>query len=259
MEFKFLTHALSMILITFAVVNADARLLKDLKCTKTVHVAGLNTDVDMAAAEDLWMNGGAMAYPASAAASNVISDSANDAAAGTGARTVFIWGLDSNYDEISETATLNGTTLVALTNSYLRFLGAYVVTAGSGATNAGNISLRQSTTVYGYMGLGKGQALMASYTVPRNHRGYITGVEGSIYLAAGSLAIYDLFVRPLSGIFYQATSPFSVTTAGGSQVQRKFDSPIYIPQKTDVKISVSTVSADNTQAFGAFDLCLEKI
>ena len=39
---------------------------------------------------------------------------------GTGARTVLIEGLDENYDIQSETVTMDGTTNVVTTNTYIR-------------------------------------------------------------------------------------------------------------------------------------------
>lgn len=83
----------------------------------------------------------------------MLSDSVNDTAAGTGARTVFISGLDSNYDVISETVTLNGTSAVQTVRSYLRVNSFLIMSAGSGKTNAGSITLRVT-------GGGSTQALM---------------------------------------------------------------------------------------------------
>ena len=86
----------------------------------------------------LWPGGGTLyAYPSAATVLKISSANANDAAAGTGARTVVVNGLDADYNEISETVILNGQTAVNTVNSYLRFGEILVLTAGSGGTAAG--------------------------------------------------------------------------------------------------------------------------
>ena len=64
----------------------------------------------------------------------VVSSSANDAAAGTGARTVTIYGInDTNgsWTEDTETVTMNGTTAVALTKQWRRVYRVRVTTSGT--------------------------------------------------------------------------------------------------------------------------------
>ena len=82
---------------------------------------GRNNDIDTSTVpEEIWNGGGLRYYPSTAAALNVVSTNANDTAAGTGARTVRVTGLDANWNEISEIVTLNGLTPVQTVNSYLR-------------------------------------------------------------------------------------------------------------------------------------------
>lgn len=76
----------------------------------------------------------------------VASASANDTAAGTGARTIKVYGLDKDYNPLIETITLNGQTPVVGTLNFIRVFAAYVATAGSGGVNAGDIAIiRQGT------------------------------------------------------------------------------------------------------------------
>lgn len=132
-----------------------------------VALLGHNPDIPTASAEDVWEGGGD--YPLLAAASQleIVSTSAADAAAGTGARTVLIQGLDANWLPISETLTLNGTTPVTTVNSYLRINLMTTVTAGSGGQNAGDLTLRVvgggSTQSIARAGYGFGR--QAVYTV----------------------------------------------------------------------------------------------
>lgn len=70
---------------------------------------------------------------------SVSSTNANDTAAGTGARTVLITGLDENYNDVTESIILNGLTGVNTTKQFIRVFKVRVTTAGSGATAAGDI------------------------------------------------------------------------------------------------------------------------
>ena len=133
----------------------------------TVRKFGYNADVD-AGTEDIWIGGGSLNWPSAAAATNIISSSTDDdASPATGANTVTVEGLDANYQLVRETAEMNGQTQVALTTQFLRVFRAWVATAGTGLTNAGNIDVRHTTTILARIGTGDGQTLQAGYTVPK--------------------------------------------------------------------------------------------
>lgn len=85
--------------------------------------------------------------PAAAAQRSVASASANDTAAGTGARSVRITYFDnSGNGPLFETVTLNGTTAVNTVATDIRFIESMeVVTAGSLFANAGIITLYGAT------------------------------------------------------------------------------------------------------------------
>ena len=105
-----------------------------------VIVFGYNPDVDTAE-ESVWPDGGTVPHPTVASVLKVSSSSANDTSAGTGARTVYIEGLNGDYAVVSETVILNGQTAVNTVNSYLYVNAFYVVTVGSGGANAGDINV----------------------------------------------------------------------------------------------------------------------
>ena len=85
--------------------------------------------------------------PASNAQRSMASSSANDTAAGTGARTVEItYYTTTGTGPFTETITLNGTTPVNTVATNIRFIEELdVETVGSGGANAGTISLFGST------------------------------------------------------------------------------------------------------------------
>lgn len=90
-------------------------------------------------AETIWPEGGRYVFPAAASVMTLSSTSALDTNGGTGARTVLVTGLDSNWVEIAETVTLNGTTGVSTTQSFFRVNRLDVVSAGTAKTNQGSL------------------------------------------------------------------------------------------------------------------------
>jgi len=72
-----------------------------------IHKFGYNPDIANSN-ETIWSQGGVYTYPTSASTMYISSSSTADTAAGTGARTATVSGLDANFDEISETVSLNG-------------------------------------------------------------------------------------------------------------------------------------------------------
>ena len=75
---------------------------------------GMN-DAVTSGTEEVWSPGAVRVLPTSAGALSVVSSSTADdsAAVGTGAWTIRVEGLDSNYEEIAETIILDGQVAVA--------------------------------------------------------------------------------------------------------------------------------------------------
>lgn len=152
-----------------------------------VHKFGRNSDVGTAF-EDIWETGGVYSWPTSASTLEAISTDANDTAAGTGARTVTIEGLDADFNEISETITMNGVSASSATAlSFLRVNRAYVVQSGAyssttSGSNIGNITIRVSgagatqATIQVDALAGKGQTEIARYTVPAGKVAFVKSV-----------------------------------------------------------------------------------
>ena len=130
---------------------------------------GRNDDID--GNEEVWELGTARVLPSAAAVLAIVSSStADDAVAtGTGAWTIQVEGLDANYDEISEVITLDGTVSVGSSASFLRVNRAYIVTAGTGESNAGNITVSIGGDAQAYIEATEGQTHQTHYTVPNEH------------------------------------------------------------------------------------------
>ena len=211
--------------------------------------------------ESVWDAGGVYAYPGSASTMTVSSSSANDAADGTGARTVVIAGLDANYAEASETITLNGQTAVTTIKSYIRMFRARVLTAGSGGTNAGNINIGTGTVtsgvpanLYARISAGEGQTLMTIYTVPAGYTAYMQqGTISSGTEQSNKYVTVRLKVRPFGETFQTK----ALVTLANQFIGFDFGVALAIPEKSDIEARAISSSGENAVA-ATFSLILEQ-
>lgn len=207
-----------------------------------VIVFGYNPDLDTSE-ESVWPDGGTIAHPTVASVLDIVSSDAADASAGTGARTVYIEGLDGDYNIVSEIVTLNGTTNVSTVEEYLYINQFYVVTAGSGGANAGTITAKLSTTLYDLIAIGYNQRTTAHYCIPAGYTGYMTTGVITAGQASGSTAV-TAFLKQHGpdGILRVG----AVTTLNNGSIQYDFETPYVIPEKNCVGASAVGASANNS-------------
>ena len=215
--------------------------------------------------EDLWSGGGSYAfYPTTAQAMEIVSDSDDDLdITGIGARTVMIFGLDSNWDEISETIELNGQNSVDLNLTYIRIYRAIVVTAGSSNTNVGNITIEQdggAGDTGAYIEATDGQTQQAIYTIPRGKTGYF--LKGYVGIAddgkTAETAEFKWKAKANNGVngAWATKGQISCSTLGSSWWQYEYGVPAgQIPEKTDIKLECTTTTAAMGMV-GGFDILM---
>jgi len=220
------------------------------------YVRGYNADLDASSAdEDVTPYGNhtwAAAVQAAADIDIVSSDAADDAA-GTGARTIVLTGLDSDWLLQSETIALDGTTDVHPANDYIRILSAYVATVGTGGVNAGTITLDvNGSSTQLQIPIGHGRGIQGVYTVPADYSGaYIVAWSASVMNKAGGYVNFVLDARENGGS-WQTHQLIGVSSAQSYWEQFLF--PDYIPAKTDIRLRAIDASADNLIVAGGFQL-----
>jgi len=128
----------------------------------------------------------------------IVSTSANDAAAGSGLRQVQLWYIDANLDRQTEILTLNGTTPVLTTATNIRYLDGYkeVSFAVNVSAAAGTVSLKTSpdnVTIASSLGV---MDTGGVHFVPRNK----TAIFDDLSIYAGSSnnsGYYIIYSAPL--------------------------------------------------------------
>lgn len=91
---------------------------------------------------DVTDQGGIRGEITSAESLEILSDDVNDTSAGTGLRTVLLVALDENDERQNVVISMNGTTAVAVSGTYLNPERIVSITSGSSGNNAGTITLR---------------------------------------------------------------------------------------------------------------------
>lgn len=220
---------------------------------------GLNTDLDSGVKEDIWSAGGTKTDTTSADVLEVLSSNAADTAAGTGARTVLIYGYDSNYDFITEAVTLNGTSAVETTQSFIDIYRCIVTSSGSGVYNAGNITIRQKTgpITVGQIPAGYNITQMSHFIIPNGYTGFLQGVSGGIsgdQSGAGTkVGILSLEQKPFGGTWIRGFTAGFTSESGPVQFQQPLKSAY--TQKTRIKATGITESNNTSvEAFFSFIL-----
>lgn len=149
-----------------------------------VHKFGRNPNIPVSTTEDIWLTGGTMTWPTAAAVVSVTSTSANDdgnPTSNTGAHDLTIEGVDGSFEAVSETITLNGTSAVTTSASFLRVNRAYIVSGGTyHDDNEGAIIGTISGSTMFSIGAGVGQTEVARYSVPAGKSIYITDITPNV-------------------------------------------------------------------------------
>ena len=191
----------------------------------------------------IWENATTYTYITSASTLTLASTSASD---DTVAK-VLISGLDSGFNQISETLQMNGVTGVTTLNSYYRVNNLVLISAGTGqTTNVGVITLKQSSNVIAQINAGIGKSQSTVYTVPAGYTFYLdlAEVNTSNSYTGSTIVTYKVqAINNTTGVkFVVLQQPFvSIYTA-----QRQ-ENPFLYAEKTDIQwqlvTSTGTISA----------------
>ena len=215
------------------------------------HIFGFNPDVDSAAEETIWTPGGLYTSSAEPIAMTLSSTSVDDAAAGTGARTVLVLGINGDGGETSEIVTLNGQTAVTTTKTYTDIQSLTVVSAGSSGVNAGTIYIGSGTvtagvpaTIYGAMAIGDNQSLSGHIRIPLGYTGFL--IKGSISSGSSTNGYLTgkLKLRMPDGITLTA----AIVTLYTGTAEFDFKYPIKIPAGATIYANAKTTKNDEAIA-----------
>jgi len=220
---------------------------------------GMNTDVD-ANKETIWDGGDIYTYIATAETVTVTSSSGSDSAAGTGARTVEVQGLNSSYEVVTETLTVGG---ASGTVEFLRVFRARVITAGTDGVNAGNVSVTSddTSTVLAKIGVdgtgsnaaGRGQTFMALYTIPAGKTGYLT--QWTVGSGKQNTDAVAFILSRDATVTDAAFNSKDIITVSATTYSKNYTIPLQFTEKTDIEVRAYS-GTNNSLVSSTFNLIL---
>ena len=178
---------------------------------------------------------------------SVVSSSGDDTDGGAGTHTITVYGLDTDYNEVSETFTLSGATETA--EGVVVFHRVYRAKVSSGSTNVGTLGVFNGTALVAEIAPEMGQTQMCVYTIPAGKTGYLTrlGASSSKNIAT----IVSLFQRPHSETF-QLTASAMALYQNSQTID--FDVPLTFAEKTD--LDLRQLGASNNVVAADFNVIL---
>jgi len=203
---------------------------------------------------DLWEGGAAYTWLTAAQTLSVVSTQAEDAAAGSAGRTIYINYLTSAGITGRETVTLTGTAAVTTTNTMYRINSVVLASAGAVGAVSGTITISKTAggTGIAFISPGLTRSRMAIYQVPTGWELYITSVTYGCHSATKGLrfitrATWDADNSAATTFFL----PYADIAMANGSLQRELEIPTKLPAGTRLK--VSTV-ADAAGAYGTITL-----
>lgn len=220
---------------------------------RRVVFSGFNTDIDTATTpEDIWFGGGLIPVPSAAESWEIVSSSADDSAAGTGARTVSLTTLDGTYAEVTQTVTLNGITAVPLTGTH-RFINiGRILTTGSTGLLQGNLTIRVAGggATRAFITTPEGVLNQAKFTVPTGFTldilsilfgmRTLLGNEGAVVNSVTTLPNGTVLQPIRISLFAAGVSLYRHEVAGGLVPL------VSVPAQTSFGLRASAVTQNNT-------------
>jgi len=221
---------------------------------------GYNDDVDTGTSEVLASFGGAFNQKLSSGETlSIVSTSANDTnSSGTGVRQAIIFGVDSNWDQVTEVIALNGLTPVVTSNSYLGVNRLTIYSSGSLDSNDGTITATASTSgnVMAEMPAGLGTSQQCIFYVPRNHQFLATWLKINVIKSSGGGSPEVTFKGwvysdVVSSKFEIYRDTIDLSGSNGDRIVLNPAEPFVVGEKSIFWLD-STTTANNTKVRGRF-------
>ena len=184
-----------------------------------------------------WENATTYTYPTVALNMTAVSSNTADTDV-----TIITLGLDENYNRISNTVTLNGTSAVNI-GSFFRIND--VITISGNAR--GDVTIANNAITYAKINQGTGKNQASIFTVPAGYECYLQRIDA--FCATASLnnrvLFFRNFIRQSNGTILQVAQTSFLEQMN---IQRRI--PFRYGEKTDIQLQVR--SSAGTQEIGVF-------
>ena len=229
----------------------------------TISKFGENPEIDSGgAAEDVWEFGGSYIYDADGTApiQYVSTGSTSD----TG-QSIQVQGLDINGNFVKQTVITTGQTNVVLDTPLWRV---FRISNESSDTDpligilyvhidaAPTVGVPTVANTRATVSPGKEQTQMCLYTIPKGKVAFLNelriGLSRSTTAGTADCSIY----QRKYGKLLQNKGRINISNSGNSIFEKVYNVPSKIASLTDIKVTVESVSANDTGVFATFDILL---
>jgi len=196
------------------------------------NIFGYNETIPVGQYVPAWEANTEYTYPTANLAMDVVSTSTSDTSV-----SVLISGLDSEYNEVSEVVSLNGTTTVTSNTEFFRIND--VVTVDGNAV--GDVNVANSGTLYAKVRAGEGRNQASIYTVPAGCNFYLTRIDA--FVSAGNNpkeSTFRNFVTLANGVNLRVAE---VRFLSDMKIMRV--TPFKYTEKTDIQLQLNSVTSES--------------
>lgn len=214
-----------------------------------IHKFGsLPTIASKTAEETIWDETGLYEFPSNDGVSLAISSSnTNDN------QSFVVVGLDENFLEKTWEGNLNGLNNVSISGTWTRVFRAY----NNGSTDlAGNVSIKDGSTIYAKVLTQYNQTLMAVYTIPDNYTGKLLRIHASANntdTASRLNILCHLKTREYNKVF-RTRNILSFSDILPLTEEATF--PLTLPPRTDIIINKISSNSTSGTINAEFDIAL---
>jgi hypothetical protein len=231
---------------------------------------GRSTNVDSGFDTDIWDGSSGLTNqpiwlaPTAARIHAIGSGNVEDTSDGDGAQVVRVYGLDANWDLQEEDVELSGVTPKNTIGSYIRIFRMRVTRTGVNGFATDDIiaTAAVDSTVTAVINTPSNSTLMAIYTIPADHKAYLTSYYGTMNKATPAASSGDMctFIREGADV---AGSPWVLRHIKGLATDAPVDhlwSPyLLVPEKTDIKLQLADGTANDMDISAGFGLFVQRV
>jgi hypothetical protein len=149
-----------------------------------------------------------------------------------------IQGLDSNFDKVQTTFTVNGTSPVTIDKSFFRINNVVAINGNE----VGQISISNNGTTYAAVAPGAGKSQASIYTVPKGYEFFLYRIDAfSATALSNKYCVFRNFAsNKLANTFLNVAE---TTFVNNMNIMRRF--PFKYNEKTDIQFQAKSSSQTN--------------
>ncbi len=210
-------------------LNVSRGLVKD---AEVVNIFGFNANVGTSFIP-LWENNASYTYPTSNLVMSAVSSNTSDVGV-----VYLIQGLDSNFDKVQTTFTVNGTSPVTIDKSFFRINNVVAINGNE----VGQILISSNGTTYAQIAPGTGKNQASIFTVPKGYEFFLYRIDAfSATALSNKYCVFRNFAsNTLANTFLNVAE---TTFVNNMNIMRRF--PFKYNEKTDIQFQAKSSSQTN--------------